>query len=183
MGQWDRAELDEMVERWIAENERCEKLGDWRPLADMYTEDATYGWNYGPEQEFMAVGREEIREIALGQEMQGLEGWTYPYQQFVIDEKSGDAIGFWKQVSDATRADGSHYQVQGIGGSWFRYGGDFQWGWQRDFFDFGNVSHLFMEMITDNALSEGMQKRIERSMSGKDLAGWYKIGQSPVALW
>jgi hypothetical protein len=183
MGQWDRAELDEMVERWIAENERCEKLGDWRPLAELYTEDATYGWNYGPTQEFMAVGREEIREIALGQEMEGLEGWTYPYQQFVVDDRTGDCIGFWKQVADATREDGSNYVVQGIGGSWFRYGGNFQWSWQRDFFDFGNVSNLFLEMITNNALSDGMQKRIERSMSGKDLAGWYKIGEAPAPLW
>lgn len=51
----------------------------------MYTEDATYGWNYGPKQDFMAVGREEIREVALGLEMKGLEGWEYPYQDFVID--------------------------------------------------------------------------------------------------
>ncbi|NMN97068.1 nuclear transport factor 2 family protein [Antrihabitans stalactiti] len=180
---YERAELDEMVQRWVDENKRCEKLGDWKPLADMYTEDATYGWNYGPTQEFMAVGREEIRELALGQEMMGLEGWEYPYQQFVIDERSGDVIGFWKQTNERTREDGSHFQVEGIGGSWFRYGGDFQWSWQRDFFDFGNVSALFLEMIQKNALSDGMQKRIQRSMSGKRLPGWYKTGGSPVSLW
>lgn len=70
--QFDRAELDEMVQRWIDENKRCESLGDWKPLAEMYTEDATYGWNYGPKDDFMAVGRDEIRDLALGQEM---EGW------------------------------------------------------------------------------------------------------------
>ncbi len=183
MAGFDRTELDDMVERWVAENKRCEAMGDWKPLADMYTEDATYGWNYGPTQEFMAVGRDEIRDIALGQEMDGLEGWQYPYQQFVVDERSGDVIGFWKQVSDSTRDDGSHYQVNGIGGSWFRYGGNYQWSWQRDFFDFGNVSALFLEMITNRALSPGMQKRIERSMSGKPLAGWYEIGKAPVELW
>ncbi len=183
MAGFDRTELDDMVERWVAENRRCEEMGDWKPLADMYTEDATYGWNYGPTQEFMAVGREEIREIALGQEMDGLEGWQYPYQQFAVDERSGDVIGFWKQVSDSTRDDGSHYQVNGIGGSWFRYGGNYQWSWQRDFFDFGNVSALFLEMITNGALSPGMQKRIERSMSGKRPAGWYEIGKAPVELW
>ncbi len=47
------------------------QAGDWKPMADMYTEDATYGWNFGPTEEFMAVGREEIREIALGLEMAG----------------------------------------------------------------------------------------------------------------
>ncbi|WP_405180534.1 nuclear transport factor 2 family protein [Nocardia sp. NBC_01377] len=183
MPDFDRAELDEMIQRWITENQRCEEKGDWKPLAQMYTVDATYGWNYGPTQEFMAVGRDEIRDIALGQEMDGLEGWTYPYQDFVVDERSGNVIGLWKQVADARRPDGRSYTVDGIGGSWFRYGGDFQWSWQRDFFDFGNVSALFMEMITANTLSPGMHKRIERSVSTKRLPGWYRIGEAPVALW
>jgi hypothetical protein len=179
---YSRDELDEMVRRWVAENERAEAAGDWRPLAELYTEDATYGWNYGPQQEFMAVGRAEIRELALGQEMAGLAGWTYPYQEFVIDERRGAVIGFWKQVNERTRADGRNYSPEGIGGSWFRYGGDFRWSWQRDFFDFGNVSALFVEMITANALSAGMQKRIARSGEGP-LPGWYKVGESPVPLW
>ncbi len=182
MAGFDRDELDEMVARWLQANKDCEAAGDWRPLAEYYTEDATYGWNYGPKQEFMAVGRDEIRDIAVGLEMDGLEGWSYPYQDWVIDDRSGNLIGLWKQVADAKRPDGRNYSPEGIGGSWFRYGGDFQWSWQRDFFDFGNVSALFMEMITNNALSDGMNKRIERSGSGP-LPGWYKIGEAPVPLW
>jgi hypothetical protein len=54
MATFDRAELDEMISRWIDANKRAEAEGDWKPLAEMYTEDATYGWNYGPKQEFMA---------------------------------------------------------------------------------------------------------------------------------
>lgn len=180
---FSRGELEEMVERWLAENKRCEALGDWRPLAEMYTEDATYGWNYGPDREFMAVGRDEIRDIAVGQEMDGLEGWRYPYQHIVIDEKSGDVVGFWKQIFDGTRPDGSHYAVDGIGGSWFRYGGDFQWSWQRDFFDYGNVSSLFLEMITNNAMTPGMLARIEKATKHQPLPGWYPIGKAPVPLW
>ncbi|WP_278263079.1 nuclear transport factor 2 family protein [Nocardia sp. AG03] len=183
MTTFDRAELDEMVRRWVVANQDCERAGDWRPLAQMYTAEATYGWNYGPQQEFMAVGREEIRELALGQEMLGLEGWTYPYQEFVVDERSGTVIGFWKQVNEHTRADGRPYSPEGIGGSWFRYGGDFQWSWQRDFFDFGNVSALFLDMIRDDALSPGMHKRIERSVSAEPLPGWYRVGESPASLW
>ncbi|MFB8008177.1 nuclear transport factor 2 family protein [Nocardia sp. NPDC056000] len=180
---WSRTELDDMITRWVEENRRCEALGDWKPLADFYTPDATYGWNYGPTQEFMAVGRDEIRDIALGQEMFGLEGWTYPYQEFVVDERSGSVIGFWKQINEKTRADGRPYSPEGIGGSWFRYAGDGQWSWQRDFFDFGNVTALFVEMISGGMLSSGMQKRIERSVSGEPLKGWYPVGQGPAPLW
>ncbi|WP_024794879.1 hypothetical protein [Tomitella biformata] len=180
---YDRAELDEMVQNWLDANLKCEAANDWKPLAEMYTADATYGWNYGPTEDFMAIGREEIRDLALGQEMLGLEGWQYPYQEVIIDHVSGTVMGLWKQVADATRPDGSHYEVHGFGGSWFRYAGNGQWSWHRDFFDFGNVSALFIEMMTDKTLSAGMHKRIERAMSGEKLPGYYPLGKTPVALW
>jgi hypothetical protein len=130
----------------------------------------------------MAVGREEIREIALGFEMEGLDGWEYPYEEIVIDEQKGMVIGFWRQIADATRDDGSHYEIAGIGGSWFIYGGNQQWRWQRDWFDFGNAAALFMEMMGADKLSEGMVGRMNRSMKA-DLPGYYPHGRAPVNLW
>ena len=183
MPAFPREELEEMVQRWLDANRRCEELGDWRPLADLYTEDATYGWNFGPDEDFMAVGREEIRDVALGQEMGGLDGWTYPYQEVLIDDRKGFVIGLWKQIADAPREDGSRYEVGGIGGSWFRYAGNWQWDWQRDFFDYGNATALFIEMMRDGTLSEGMQRRMKRATSGEPLPGHYPFGQAPVGIW
>ena len=182
MAGYPRGELEEMVSRWLDTNRRCEQAGDWRMLAELYTEDATYGWNLGPTEEFMAVGRDEIRQIAVGQEMAGLEAWTYPYQELLIDEGKGQVIGLWKQIADATRPDGGHYEVAGLGGSWFRYAGNWQWSWHRDFFDFGNATALFMEMIRDGTLSAGMTARMERAVSGP-LPGHYRLGTAPVGLW
>ena len=182
MPAYPREELEQMMQRWLDTNKKCEEIGDWRPLAELFTEDATYGWNLGPAGEFMAVGRNEIREVALGLEMGGLDGWTYPYQEVLIDERKGQVIGLWKQVADATRADGSRYVVPGVGGSWFRYGGNFQWSWQRDFFDFGNAAATFIEMIKDGTLSEGMTKRMERAAAGEQ-PGHYRLGEAPVGLW
>jgi hypothetical protein len=71
MPAYPRAELEEMVERWLEVNRAGEAKKDWKHMADLYTEDATYGWNVGSNDEFMAVGREEIREIALGLERDG----------------------------------------------------------------------------------------------------------------
>ncbi|WP_345147519.1 hypothetical protein [Nonomuraea rubra] len=62
----------------------------------------------------------------------GLAGWSYPYQSILIDERQGQVVGFWKQLADARRPDGSPYEVPGIGGSRFRYGGGFRWSRQRD---------------------------------------------------
>jgi len=183
MPAYPRAELEEMVERWLEANRAGEARQDWRHMADLYTEDATYGWNVGPKDEFMVVGREQIREIALGLEMAGLEGWTYPYQKVLIDEAQGEILGLWKQVADARRADGTPYEIAGLGGSWFRYGGNWRWSWQRDFFDVGNATALFIEMIKADALSEGMRRRMERAASGEMLPGHYRLGSSPVGLW
>ncbi len=183
MPTYPRAELEEMVERWLAANRAGEANKDWHHMADLYTEDATYGWNVGPNDEFMAVGREEIREIALGLEMAGLEGWTYPYQKVLIDDAQGEVLGLWKQVADATKADGTNYEIAGLGGSWFRYGGNFQWSWHRDFFDVGNAGAVFMAMIADGTLLPGMQKRMESALSGERLPGHYRLGEAPVGLW
>ena len=55
--------------------------------------------------------------------------------------------------------------------------------WQRDFFDFGHVSKMFMKLIESGDLSAGMQKRIERSVAGEKLPGYYPLGEAPVAIW
>jgi hypothetical protein len=128
----------------------------------------------------MAVGRDEIRDIALGSEMGGLDGWSYPYQSILIDEVSGQVVGFWKQVADAVRPDGTRYEVAGIGGSWFHYGGDFRWSWQRDWFDLGNVTSVFLEMMRAGVLSDGMKRRLDRAAQPP---GHYPHGETPVPFW
>ena len=176
-----REQLEDFVERWLAVNREAERQGDWTALADFYADDATYGWNIGPKEDVMCVGKKEIREIALGLEMAGLEGWTYPYQKVLIDEKIGELVGFWKQV--ATDAQGNSQEIYGIGGSWFRLNADGLIEWQRDFFDFGHVQKLYMQLIQEGKLSKGMQERIERSLAGEKLPGYYPLGQAPVPIW
>lgn len=181
MASFPREQLDEWVQRWLEVNREAEGNGDWTPLADFYADDATYGWNIGPKEDVMCVGIDEIRDIALGQEMEGLENWKYPYQKVIIDDQQGEIVGFWKQV--ATDGDGSESEIYGIGGSWFRLNADAKIAWQRDFFDFGHVSALYMDLIKGGKLSQGMQKRIERGMSGEKVPGYYPLGKTPVPLW
>ncbi len=40
------------------------------------------------------MGREQIRDIAVGMEMGGLDGWEYPYQEILIDDRKGQIVGF-----------------------------------------------------------------------------------------
>jgi len=162
------------MKRWLEANKAAEKRGDWSQMAELYTEDAEYTWNLGPNEEFVARGREEIRKWALGTEMEGLDGWTYPYLKVLIDDKEGEIVAFWKQISPIKKPDGSNVEVKGVGGSWFRYGGDYKWCWQRDFFDLGNVMAVFMELMQNGQLSDAMKRRVEKAMSGELVPGHVK---------
>jgi hypothetical protein len=180
MPAYPRKELEEMVERWLTANRQSEKEGDWiRNLGAMYTEDAEYRWNMGPDQEFVAKGRQQIEDWALGVHMKGFEDWQYPYDRILIDDKQGEVVGFWRQVAPVKRPDGSPYQVAGLGGSWFRYGGNYQWCWQSDFFDLGNVKALFMELAADGHLHPSVKDRIRRLARGGQLEGVYATHSAP----
>src|ERR1700690_716780 len=176
-----RGKLEAWVDRWLQANKDAENAGDWTPLADFYAPEATYGWNIGPKEDVMCVGIDEIRDVALGLEMEGLENWVYEYQKVLIDEKQGEIVGFWKQIVNKT--DGSQDEIYGIGGSWFRLNDDQLIEWQRDFFDFGHVGKMFGDLIGSGDLSIGMQNRIERSIAGEKLPGYYPLGQAPVPIW
>jgi hypothetical protein len=176
-----REQLDDWVSRWLKANQDSEAAGDWKNLADFYTEDATYGWNIGPKEDVMCVGKDEIRDVALGLEMEGLDNWVYEYQKVLVDEKQNEIVGFWKQIVNKT--DGTQEEIYGIGGSWFRLNDDLLIEWQRDFFDFGHVAYMFGKLIGSGDLSDGMQRRIERSVAGEKLPGYYPLGQSPVPIW
>ncbi|RLT93066.1 hypothetical protein [Ketobacter sp.] len=171
-----RQELEEMVERWLQANRDAEQEGNWtKYLGPMYTEDAEYGWNIGPNEEFVAHGRKEICDIALGYQMKGFEEWQYPYHDIIIDEKRGTVIGFWKQRAPFKRPDGTYYEISGIGGSWFEYAGNFQWKWQRDFFDLGNAKALFFELAGAGLLEPVVKEKIHRQARGELLPGHRKL--------
>lgn len=183
MPTYPRQELEEMVERWLAANREAEQAGDWiKPLGAMYTEDAEYSWNMGPNREFIARGRNQIEEWALGVHMEGFEKWRYPYEKILIDEKQGEVIGIWRQVAPVKREDGSEYEVAGVGGSWFRYGGGYQWCWQRDFFDLGNVKDMFMELAADGKLEPSVKQRLSKLAKGQTLPGVYPLHAAPGLL-
>ena len=114
--------------------------------------------------------------------MEGLENWQYPYQKVIIDDKQGEIVGFWKQVVDEERRQPG--EIYGIGGSWFRLNADAKIEWQRDFFDFGHVRRMYLETDEGRAsCPQGMQKRIERSLAGEKLPGYYPLGKAPVPIW
>jgi len=171
MPAYPRDELEEMIRRFRAANDEAGVTGEWYRLADFYTEDALYTWNNGAKHEFVARGRDQIRDWVFGTEMDGLDGWNYPYVRTLVDDQRGEVVGFWRQVAPVDGPDGAPYEIAGTGGSWFHYAGNWQWDWQRDFFDHMNAGATFLAMLADGTLSEGMKTRMEK---GADMPGWVR---------
>ena len=183
MASYPREEIEEMIRRWLEANRLSEDAGDWvKTLGALYRDDAEYSWNMGPHREFVARGREQIEAWALGAHMEGFEKWRYPYDSLIIDEQKGEVIGIWRQVAPVKRDDGSEYEVAGLGGSWFRYGGNYQWAWQKDFFDLGNVKALFFELAADGKLEAPVRARLRRLALGQTLPGVEPLPGEPSAI-
>lgn len=176
MAKFTYEEMKGHLDKWVEANRLAgEKSEGWHKMADFYTEDALYTWNYGPDFEFVAHGREQLREWAYGTEMAGLDGWRYPYIRTLIDPEKGEIVVFWRQQAPETNPEtGKPYEVLGTGGSWFRYAGNGQWSWQRDWFDLGNASSCFIKMIENKHLSDDMLARMERQGQGLP-PGWVKL--------
>ena len=159
-------------------------------MAEWYAEDATYGWMYSVDEHFMAVGRDQIREWAIGIEMDGLDGWHYDYQATLIDDKNAMVVGFWKQRSGITDdATGKEYEILGIGGSWFGVerqtsgddAGQLKFAWQRDWFDMPSTAHTFLDIIKDGKAPDTLLKRM--SVTGHDVPGHYHLKDIPAPVW
>jgi len=163
--------MEEMVRRWVEANAEAGRTGDWSKMSQFYTEDAIYSWTTSAKTEFVAKGRKQIHEWAFGTEMAGLEKWTYPYVRTLIDDQKGEFIGLWRQVAPVNDPQGVPYEIHGTGGSWFRYAGDFTWGWQRDFFDHACAGAVFLEMAKNGDLTD---KMIERMEKGSKMPGWVR---------
>ena len=184
-----RREIEEFWDSWLAVNREAERSGDWRIMADWYAEDATYGWMYSPDEHFMATSREEIRDWAIGIEMDGLDGWHYDYVCTMIDDQKQMILGFWKQRSGILDDDGNEYEILGLGGSWFGVerqtsgpdAGQIKIAWQRDFFDMPSTAHTFMEILSANKAPDTLLKRM--SVGGHDVPGHYHYKDLPSTVW
>jgi hypothetical protein len=179
---YDRAELDAFWDAWVSASEAAQRGGDWSRLARFYLPDASYGWSCSPTDHFMATGRDEIRDWALGTEMHGFQGWTYPCQAVVIDDRTGQVVAFWRKLTSFADPDGQPYQVPGIGCSWFQYGGEQQWQWQRDIFDVAIAGSALIGVIQDGCTTRELEQRMQTIAAG-NLPGHVRrpdAGSSPM---
>ena len=110
-----------------------------------------------------ALDRLAVRQVL---EMLGFQGWVYPYQSIIFDERSGQAFGFWRQLSTFHAPNGEPYEIKGLGGSWFQYSGHRSWSWQRDMFDVGVATTTMLEVLSDGNSSPQLDERMKLIAAG-----------------
>ena len=105
-------EVRALFDRWIADNKKCEEERDWSRLAEYCADDAVYQYTMGAAGLRVARGVEEIRRLVMQRDMEGFEGWTFPYEWVVID---GNKVmtRWWNQLP-VTGEDGSPLRVMGV---------------------------------------------------------------------
>ncbi len=138
-----REEVAAAANRFADANVRAEEERDWSPLADFYTDDAVYTYVGLTSNGLVeARGKEEIRKIVMGRDMQDYEGWTFPFQWIVID--GNRVVTRWSNRAPERRPDGSVIECPGM--SVLEYAGDGKFKSQFDLYD-----RLSVKAVIDEA--------------------------------
>ena len=136
MGKWSRQELEQAFEAYQAAALRAGTSGDWRPWADLFTEDATYIEHlYGT-----MGGREAIYKWIQGTMGKFRDMRYFPIEWYVIDEERGWVVcQVWNRMIDP--GDGSLHQAYNF--TLLKYAGDQRWSYEEDIY---NPAH-FKDMV------------------------------------
>ena len=149
MGKWSRQELEEAFEAYQQAALRAGTSGDWRPWADLFTEDATYIEHlYGT-----LGGREAIYRWIQGTMGKFRDMQHFPVEWYVVDEERGWIIAqVWNRFADP--GDGSIHQAYNF--TLLKYAGNGKFWYEEDIY---NPTH-FQTMI------EGWRQR-KRELAAK----------------
>jgi hypothetical protein len=130
VGQWSREELEQAHARYVAVAQEAGRTGNWRPWADMFTDDAVYlEHHYG-----RFEGREAIHEwiSRTMAEWPNSEMTQFPHDWCVCDEERGRWICQIENRFDDP-GDGQVYQQYNI--TILQYAGDGRFSSEEDVYN------------------------------------------------
>jgi SnoaL-like domain len=130
MSSFTRAEMEEAFAHYQEVAATAASSGDWRPWADLFTEDATYIEHLFGE----FHGREEIyRWISKTMSSPpNPEMNAFPVDWYVIDEARGWVVcAIWNRMADP--GDGTLHQA--VNWTLLKYAGDNRWSSEEDLYN------------------------------------------------
>ena len=138
MGRWSREELEDAFENYQATALKAATSHDWRPWADLFTEDATYVEHL--------YGRLGGREAIYNWIQSTMDEWPnnemiyFPSEWYIIDEERGWVVcQVWNRMADP--GEGSIHQEYNF--TLLKYAGNGLWSYEEDIY---NPAH-FGEMV------------------------------------
>jgi ketosteroid isomerase-like protein len=152
MATYSRKEVEKAVEalHHIRDKASAGEIG-WEAIADMFTEDATYidpAWG-------RFKGRDAIRQF-LRDSMQGLKDWKFPTEWHVIE--GNRVISRFTNRLPGRRADGSYYDVPGVG--IMEYAGNGKFSYEEDVI---NMVHLY-EVLQESGWVPGPDMKMPQKV-------------------
>ena len=152
MATYPRKEVEKAAEALhrIRDKASAGEIG-WEALADMFTEDATYidpAWG-------RFKGRDNIRQF-LRDSMQGLKDWRFPTEWHVIE--GNRVISRFINRLPGRRADGSYYDVPGVG--IIEYAGNGKFSYEEDVI---NMVHLY-EVLQESGWVPGPDMKMPQKV-------------------
>jgi uncharacterized protein (TIGR02246 family) len=146
MGRWSRQELEEAFQLYQETALRAGTSGDWRPWADLFTEDATwvehhYGTMGGREAIYNTI--QKTMSEPINRDMR-----YFPIEWYLIDEERGWVVcQVWNRMIDP--GDGSLHQESNI--TVLRYAGGMKWSYEEDAYNPVNFAKMVKGWIDRKA--------------------------------
>ncbi len=142
MGRWSREELEEAFDNYQKVALKAGTSGDWRPWADLFTEDATY-----VEHGFGTLcGREAIYNwiSTIMKPFPNCEMKYFPIEWYIIDEEKGWISCYvWNRMVDP--GDGSLHQEGNL--TLLKYAGNGLFSYEEDAYNPTNFGTMIMGWI------------------------------------
>jgi hypothetical protein len=146
MGKYDRAEIERAFDHYQEVALEAGTSGNWRPWADLFTEDATY-----VEHVFGRFGGREAIYNWIQKTMSTSPNDQmkyFPIEWYMIDEERGwVTCQVWNRMVDP--GDGSLHQEYNF--TLLKYAGDMKWSYEEDIY---NPQHF-------GAMLKGWQERVD----------------------
>lgn len=155
MGHHSAEFLRQRAQKLIDSQAEAGRRGEWTFFVDeLYAPECVYTCEYAGVMLVSAEGVEEIKRTHYGRDMEGWEGWSFPYLGVYVGDDD-DVITHWMNRGPGRRPNGDHYQTPGV--SMIHYDADGRIDRQLDLFDLAHQMRLCDELDEVGALSPALK--------------------------
>ena len=108
MAKYSREELQQAHDNFVKVAQESGRTGDWRPWAELFTEDATYRFHPYDDSDGMVVGRDAIVTAWL-EKPDDPDAWEAAYEAWSVDGDRAVGVGTTRYRATADKPERTYY--------------------------------------------------------------------------